>query len=205
PSGIVNLVHSSDTESIANYLADHPDVDALSYIGAAEKGKKFMKAASSTYKKLSFETGGKNPNIIFADSDLEEVIESTVQSSFLNQGQMCLAGSRIYVERPIYDEFVSRFAERTKELKVGNPFDVETDIGSLISLKHYKNVLSYLNSAREDGGKIVTGGIRPAGETSGYFIEPTIITGLERTSRCIREEIFGPVVTITPFDMEEEV
>src|SRR5699024_7358907 len=123
PSGIVNLVHSSDTESVADYLAEHPDVDAVSYIGEAEKGKEIMRAASSTYKKLSFELGGKNPNIVFADSDLGEVIESAVQSSFSNQGQMCLAGSRIYVERPVYEEFVSRFTERTKELRVGNPLD----------------------------------------------------------------------------------
>lgn len=205
PPGVVNLIHGYDDGMVNDYLAQHPDVDAISFIGEVERGKRIIQDATHTMKKLSLELGGKNPNIIFADSNLGEVIESTIQSSFANQGEMGVAGSRIYVERPVYDEFVNRFKERTQELKIGDPFDEETDIGALISRKHYEQVLTYLDIASRDGGEIVTGGGVPDAAASGYFVEPTIITGLERTSRCLREEIFGPVVTVTPFDMEEEV
>lgn len=164
-----------------------------------------MKSAANTLKKLSYELGGKNPNIIFADSDLDDVIDTTIKSSFINQGEVCLCGSRIYVERPIYEEFVQRFAERVRELKVGDPLEKGTDVGALVSKEHYERVNSYIDIAKNDGATIVTGGKRPEGLTKGYFLEPTILTGLDRNSRCVREEIFGPVVTITPFDMEEEV
>jgi aminomuconate-semialdehyde/2-hydroxymuconate-6-semialdehyde dehydrogenase len=164
-----------------------------------------MKAVAPTLKKLSFELGGKNPNIIFADSNLDEVIETTLMSSFMNQGEVCLCGSRIYVERPVYEEFLAKFVAKTKELKVGNPFDEGTKVGAVISREHYERVSGYIRLAKEEGGKIQTGGGRPEGLDKGYFIEPTIITGLDRQSRCVREEIFGPVVTVIPFDREEEV
>ncbi|MFG6150273.1 aldehyde dehydrogenase [Halobacillus sp. B23F22_1] len=203
PDGVVNMVHGFGETGAA--LSSHEDVDAIAFTGETITGSTIMKAAAPTLKKLSFELGGKNPNIIFADADMEDVIETTIKSSFINQGEVCLCGSRIYVERSAYDEFLDRFAARTKELKVGDPFDSNTNVGALVSEEHYNKVLSYLDIAREEGGTFLTGGKAAEGLDRGFFVEPTIITGLGSDSRCVREEIFGPVVTIVPFDTEEEV
>jgi aminomuconate-semialdehyde/2-hydroxymuconate-6-semialdehyde dehydrogenase len=205
PDGVVNLVHGFGPNSAGGAISEHPDIDAISFIGEPGTGSAIMKSAADSLKKLSYELGGKNPNIIFADADLDEVIETTIKSSFVNQGEVCLCGSRIYVERPIYNEFVSRFAERVKELKVGHPLGDDINVGALVSKEHYDRVMGYVEIAKNDGGTIVTGGKRPEGLEKGYYLEPTIITDLSRNSRCVREEIFGPVVTVTPFDMEEEV
>lgn len=205
PDGVVNLVHGFGPNSAGGAISEHPDIDAISFIGEPSTGASIMKAAADSLKKLSYELGGKNPNIIFADSDLDEVIETTIKSSFINQGEVCLCGSRIYVERPIYNEFINKFAEKVRELRVGDPLAEATNVGALVSKEHYERVNSYIEIARNDGANILTGGKRPEGIEKGYFLEPTIITGLDRTSRCVREEIFGPVVTVMPFDMEEEV
>lgn len=205
PDGVVNLVHGFGADSAGAFLSEHPDVDAITFTGETKTGTTIMKAAAPTLKKVSFELGGKNPNIIFADSNLDEVIDTTLKSSFLNQGQVCLCGSRIYVERSVYDDFLEKFVERTKDLKIGNPFDQSTDLGAVIGKEHYEKVLSYIELAKDEGGHIVTGGGRPASMPTGYFIEPTIITGLTQQSRCVQEEIFGPVVAVLPFDSEEEV
>jgi len=205
PDGVVNLVHGFGPNSAGGAISEHPDVDAISFIGEPKTGSAIMKAAADSLKKLSYELGGKNPNIIFADADLDEVIETTIKSSFINQGEVCLCGSRLYVERPIFDEFVSKFAGKVKELKVGDPLDKETDVGAMVSEEHYHRVNSYIEIARNEGANIVTGGKRPDGLDQGFYIEPTIITGLDRNSACVREEIFGPVITVSPFDLEEEV
>lgn len=205
PDGVVNLVHGFGENSAGGAISEHPDIDAISFIGEPGTGSAIMKSAADSLKKLSYELGGKNPNIIFADSNLDEVIETTIKSSFINQGEVCLCGSRIYVERPIYEEFLEKFSTRVKELKVGHPLSSDTNIGALISKEHYDRVNSYIDIARKDGATIITGGNRPDGFAKGYYLEPTIIVGLDRNSRCVREEIFGPVVTVTPFDMEEEV
>lgn len=205
PDGVVNLVHGFGADSAGAFLSEHPDVDAITFTGETKTGTTIMKAAAPTLKKVSFELGGKNPNIIFADSNLDEVIDTTLKSSFLNQGQVCLCGSRIYVESSIYDTFLEKFIARTKELKIGNPFDQTTEIGSVIGKEHYEKVLSYIELAKDEGGQILTGGGRPESMPKGYFIEPTIITGLTQQSRCVQEEIFGPVVAVLPFDSEEEV
>lgn len=205
PDGVVNLVHGFGPNSAGGAISEHPDVDAISFIGEPSTGSAIMKAGAATLKKLSFELGGKNPNIIFADADLDEVVETTIRSSFINQGQVCLCGSRIYVERPAYEEFLEKFVAKTKELKVGKPFEEASNLGSLVSQEHYERVLSYVEIAREEGGTFLTGGKRPEGLDKGFYLEPTIITGLDKDSRCIREEIFGPVVTVVPFDTEEEV
>jgi aminomuconate-semialdehyde/2-hydroxymuconate-6-semialdehyde dehydrogenase len=136
---------------------------------------------------------------------MDEVVDTTIRSSFINQGEVCLCGSRIYVERPAYEEFLEKFVAKTKELKVGKPFDENTNVGALVSKEHYDRVLSYIEIAREEGGTFLTGGNRPEGLDKGYFLEPTIIADLGEDSRCVREEIFGPVVTVIPFDTEEEV
>ncbi|MCY9337399.1 aldehyde dehydrogenase [Bacillus haynesii] len=205
PDGVVNIVHGFGPDSAGAALSEHPDVDAISFTGETTTGKVIMEAASKTLKKLSFELGGKNPNIIFADADMDEAVSTSLKSSFVNQGEVCMSGSRIYVEREAYDEFLNKFIEKTKKLKVGDPFDPDTNIGALISSEHTERVMNYIELAKREGGGILTGGKRPEGQESGCFLEPTIITGLSRNSRLIKEEIFGPVVTVIPFDDEEEV
>src|SRR3954463_12002532 len=204
PDGVVNIVNGSGGV-VGTALTEHKDVDAITFTGETLTGQTIMASASKTLKKLSYELGGKNPNIIFADSDLDEVIETTLKSSFVNQGEVCLCGSRIYVERPVYEEFLTRFAERVRTLKVGHPLEADTNVGALVSKEHYDRVNSYIDIARQEGATILTGGKRPDGYEKGFYLEPTILVGLDRNSRCVREEIFGPVVTVMPFDMEEEV
>ena len=205
PDGVVNIVHGFGPDSAGSAITKHPQVDAVTFTGETKTGTAIMQAAAPTLKKLSYELGGKNPNIIFADSDIDEVIETTLKSSFMNQGEVCLCGSRIYVERPIYEAFLDKFVSRTKELKVGDPFKTGTNVGAVISKEHYDRVTRYIEIAKEEGGTIVAGGGRPDHEEKGFFIEPTIVTGLNRNSRCVREEIFGPMVTVLPFDTEEDV
>ena len=204
PDGVVNIVNGSGSV-VGTGLTEHKDVDAITFTGETVTGQTIMAAGAKTLKKLSYELGGKNPNIIFADADLDEVIDTTLKSSFINQGEVCLCGSRIYVERSAYDEFIEKFVARTKELVVGDPFAPDTKVGALVSKDHYERVLSYVELAKEEGGKILTGGKRPEGLDKGYFLEPTIIIGLDRNCRVVNEEIFGPVVTVIPFDTEEEV
>jgi aminomuconate-semialdehyde/2-hydroxymuconate-6-semialdehyde dehydrogenase len=204
PDGVVNMVHGFGPGA-GSAINKHPDIAGIGFIGQVSTGVAIMKEAAPTLKKLSFELGGKNPNIIFADVDIDEVVAGTIKSSFTNQGEVCVSGSRIYVERPIYDEFLEKFAAKTRELKVGDPFDMSADQGALVAKVHYDKVMSYLKIAEEEGGTFVTGGKRPEGFDKGYFIEPTIITGLDDNARCVREEIFGPVVCVLPFDTEEEV
>ncbi|GAD15370.1 2-hydroxymuconic semialdehyde dehydrogenase [Geobacillus thermoleovorans] len=205
PDGVVNVVHGFGPDSAGAALTEHPDVDAITFTGETTTGKVIMAAAAKSLKKLSYELGGKNPNIIFADADLEEAIETTLKSSFMNQGEVCLCGSRIYVERPVYEQFLQKFVAKTKELVVGDPFDPKTNVGALISQEHYERVMSYIELAKEEGGRILTGGKRPDGLDQGYYLEPTIIVGVNRNCRIVREEVFGPVVTVMPFDEEEEV
>ncbi len=205
PDGVINLVHGFGPDSAGAAITEHPDVDAVTFTGETKTGTAIMKAAASTLKKLSYELGGKNPNIIFADSDLDEVIDTTLKSSFMNQGEVCLCGSRIYVQRPVYEAFLQKFVARTKDLLVGDPFVEGTKVGAVISKEHYDRVNGYIALAKEEGGTVLTGGDRPEGHEKGFYINPTIITGLTRDSRCVREEIFGPVVTVLPFDTEEEV
>jgi aminomuconate-semialdehyde/2-hydroxymuconate-6-semialdehyde dehydrogenase len=205
PDGVVNIVHGFGPDSAGSALTEHPDVNAISFTGETTTGKIIMQTAAKTLKRLSYELGGKNPNIIFADSDLDEVIETTLKSSFVNQGEVCLCGSRIYVERPVYQEFLDRFVAKTKELVVGDPFDPKTKVGALISEEHFERVSGYLKLAKEEGGEFLTGGKRPEGLDKGNYLEPTIIVGLDRNCRVVNEEIFGPVVTVIPFDTEEEV
>ena len=204
PDGVVNMVHGFGPGA-GSAINQHPDIAGIGFIGQVSTGVRIMQEAAPTLKKLSFELGGKNPNIIFADVDIDEVVDGTIRSSFTNQGEVCVSGSRIYVERPIFDEFVEKFAAKTRALKVGDPFDMANDQGALVAKVHYDKVMSYLKIAEEEGGTFVTGGGRPEGVEKGYFVQPTIITGLDDNSRCVREEIFGPVVCVLPFDTEEEV
>jgi aminomuconate-semialdehyde/2-hydroxymuconate-6-semialdehyde dehydrogenase len=188
-------------------IIEHPQINTISFTGGTATGKKIAATAAPMFKKLSLELGGKNPNIVFSDCDFENAIATSMHSSFSNQGEICLCGSRILVERSMYDRFVAEFVKRTKELAIGDPLDETTRVGALVSEAHMNKVLSYIALARQEGGKIITGGNRVtiAGRCqSGYFVEPTIITGLSQQCRTNQEEIFGPVVSIMPFDSEEE-
>ena len=207
PAGVLNVVHGLGPKA-GQAIIEHPDVAAISFTGGTATGKRIAATAAPMFKKLSLELGGKNPNIIFADCDFEHAVSTSIQSSFSNQGEICLCGSRIFVERSLYQKFTDEFVKRTKERVVGDPLDEKTKVGAVNSEAHMKKVLSYIDLARQEGGTILTGGkqVKMNGRCAhGYFVEPTIIVGLNEKCRTNQEEIFGPVVTIMPFDTEEEV
>ncbi|GAB4132006.1 MAG: aldehyde dehydrogenase [Bacteroidia bacterium] len=207
PAGVLNIVHGLGGKT-GQAIVEHKDIKAISFTGGTKTGAALAATAAPMFKKLSLELGGKNPNIIFADCDFDAMLKTTVQSSFANQGQICLCGSRIFVERPIYEKFRDAFVERVKQLVPGNPADDKTKLGAVVSQMHMEKVLSYIELAKEEGGKILTGGHRVVmdGELKdGWYIAPTVIEGLSFDCRTNQEEIFGPVVTIMPFDTEEEV
>jgi aminomuconate-semialdehyde/2-hydroxymuconate-6-semialdehyde dehydrogenase len=201
PPGVMNIVHGYGAKAGAA-ICEHPDVPLISFTGGTVTGARVAAAAAPMFKKLSLELGGKNPNLIFADADLEQAVATSIQSSFANQGEICLCGSRMFVARAIYDEFVERFVAATRKLRIGDPRDAQTDVGALISEAHLQKVTGYLRLAEEEGGTIVTGGNRL--DRAGFFLEPAVITGLGCDRRVLQEEIFGPVVTITPFGSDEE-
>ena len=207
PAGVLNIVHGLG-QNVGDAITRHPDITAISFTGGTETGKTIAGIAAPMFKKLSLELGGKNPNIIFADCDFKAALSTTMKSSFANQGQICLCGSRIFVERPIYEKFRDAFVEKVAKTKVSYPTDPEAKLGAVVSKPHMEKVLSYIELAKEEGGTILTGGtqVHLEGEYSeGYYLRPTVIEGLDYNCRTNQEEIFGPVVTITPFDTEEEV
>ncbi len=207
PKGVLNIVHGLGSKT-GQAIIEHPDIPAISFTGGTITGKKIAATAAPMFKKLSLELGGKNPNIIFGDCDFEQALSTSISSSFTNQGEICLCGSRILVERSLYEKFVTEFVTRTQALLVGDPMQEKTNVGALVSEAHMNKVLSYIELAKQEGGKVLTGGkqIKIEGRcANGYFVEPTVITGLDQHCRTNQEEIFGPVVTIMPFDTEEEV
>ncbi|HEX3069838.1 MAG TPA: aldehyde dehydrogenase [Thermoanaerobaculia bacterium] len=201
PPGVINIVHGYGAKA-GRALTCHDDVAAISFTGGTVTGAAVAANAAPRFKKISLELGGKNPNLIFADADLDDAVATSIRSSFWNQGEICLCGSRIFVERSIHNAFVERFVAATKKLRIGDPLDDATDIGALISDAHLQKVIGYIDLAKQEGGTIVAGGNRV--DRPGYFVEPTIVTGLGCDCRVLQEEIFGPVVTITPFDDEDE-
>lgn len=206
PPGVLNIVQGLGP-SAGEAIVQHPKIKAISFTGGTKTGEHIARIAAPQFKKISLELGGKNPNIIFADCDYEQMLKTTIRSSFANQGQICLCGSRIFVEKPIYEKFRKDFVSKTKELKVGDPFSETTDLGALVSSAHLEKVVSYIELAKEEGGKILTGGnrVEVEGLENGYFLEPAIIEIFDPLCRVNQEEIFGPVVTIMPFETEEEV
>jgi len=207
PKGVLNIVHGLGPK-VGAAITNHPEIPVVSFTGGTVTGAEIIRTAGPMFKKLSLELGGKNPNIIFDDCDFEKALKTTVHSSFANQGQICLCGSRIFIQRGIYEKFKNAFVEKTKQLKVGNPLDASTNLGAVVSKSHMEKVLSYINLAQEEGGKVIAGGNQVSlnGEfENGWYIAPTIIEGLSFNCRTNQEEIFGPVVTIMPFDTEEEV
>ncbi len=205
PPGVLNIIHGLG-DRVGGPITSHPKIKAISFTGSTRVGGTIAKIAAPMFKKLSLEMGGKNPNIIFADCDYDKMLSTTVRSSFANQGQICLCGSRIYVERSLYEKFKTDFVAKTKALKVGDPLSPDTKVGATVSKVHYDKVLSYIDIAKSEGGKILCGGtaIFPEGLEDGLYIAPTIIDGLPNDCRTNQEEIFGPVVTIMPFDTDSE-
>lgn len=206
PPGVLNIVHGLGPK-VGQAIVEHPQVPIISFTGGTATGQHIARIAAPMFKKLSLELGGKNPNIIFADCDFDKMLSTTVRSSFANQGQICLCGSRIYVERPIYEKFKAAFVEKVKRIQPGNPAEESTRQGALVSKAHLEKVMSYIELAKEEGGTVLAGGeqVTLTGEQAdGWYLQPTVIEGLEHTCRTNQEEIFGPVVTITPFDTEDE-
>jgi aminomuconate-semialdehyde/2-hydroxymuconate-6-semialdehyde dehydrogenase len=206
PKGVLNIVHGYG-HKVGKAISSHPRIKAITFTGGTKTGADIASVAAPMFKKLSLELGGKNPNIIFADCNYERMLGTTVLSSFRNQGEICLCGSKIFVEKKIYEKFKADFIQMTKELKVGDPLNHDTDQGAIVSKAHMEKILSYIELAKKEGGKILTGGnrVEPEGRCkNGWFIEPTVIEGLPYNCRTNQEEIFGPVVTITPFETEEE-
>ena len=207
PAGVLNFVHGLGPK-VGESICVHPSVKAISFTGGTSTGKRIASVAAPMFKKLSLELGGKNPNIIFTDCDYKEMLATSVRSSFANQGQICLCGSRIFVERPLYEKFKTDFVARVSKLQVGDPMDNNTKTGAVVSEAHMNKVLSYIELAKAEGGTVIAGGERanvPDRCAEGWFINPTVIEGLAYNCRTNQEEIFGPIVTIMPFDTEEEV
>jgi len=207
PDGVLNIVHGLGTGA-GDAMVKHPKIKAISFTGGTSTGKYIASTAAPMFKKLSLELGGKNPNIIFDDCDFKEMMSTTLRSSFANQGQICLCGSRIFVQRGIYEKFKEEFVRRVEETVVAEPTNPKAKLGAVVSKSHMEKVLSYVELAKEEGGKVLTGGHRVEMEapySEGYYLRPTVIEGLDFNCRTNQEEIFGPVVTLTPFDTEEEV
>src|SRR6188472_198094 len=208
PNGVVNIVHGTGPK-VGAAITEHSKIGTISFTGGTVTGRKVAESSAALFKKVSLELGGKNPNIIFADADLDAAIAGSVRSSFANQGQVCLCGSRLFVERSAYKDFVERFIERTAQLCLGDPLDEKTEQGAIVNKTQLEKVKFYVDLAQKEGGKIALGGTAPQAPNErcreGYFFQPTVITELSVSCRTNREEIFGPVITITPFDSEEEV
>ena len=206
PDGVLNIIHGTGPAA-GQAIVEHPNIKAISFTGGTKTGESIARTAAPMFKKLSLELGGKNPNIIFADCNYEKMLSVTIKSSFANQGQICLCGSRIFVEKSIYSKFKKDFIAKVKDLKIGDPFVSTTNIGALVSKPHLEKVLSYINLAKEEGGKILTGGnkVTVKGSENGYYLEPTVIEIFNHQCRINQEEIFGPVVTIMPFETEKDV
>jgi len=207
PDGVYNVVHGFGPNSAGEFLTQHPDVKAVTFTGESQTGAAIMKTVAASVKPVSFELGGKNAAIVFADCDFEEAVNEISEAVFVNTGQVCLCAERLYVERAMFGRFVEALKRKAEYLRVGSPLDQTTDLGPLISAQHREKVLSYYRLAREEGAEVVTGGGVPEFGNAldkGFYVQPTIYTGLPESARCVKEEIFGPVCHVAPFDTEEE-
>jgi aminomuconate-semialdehyde/2-hydroxymuconate-6-semialdehyde dehydrogenase len=207
PDGVYNVVHGFGPNSAGEFLTQHDDVNAVTFTGESQTGAQIMRTVAASVKPVSFELGGKNAAIIFADCDFEEAVNEISDAVFLNTGQVCLCAERVYVERAIYERFVDALKRKAERLRLGYPLEKTTDLGPLISAQHREKVLSYYRLAREEGATLVTGGGIPEFGNAldqGFYVQPTIYTGLPESARCVKEEIFGPVCHVAAFDTEEE-
>lgn len=205
PAGVLNVVHGLGNTA-GQAILEHPDIKAISFTGGTTTGKHLARTCAPMFKKLSLELGGKNPNLIFADCDYNKMLSTTLRSSFANQGQICLCGSRIFVERSLYDQFKKDFIQKVKTLVVREPAFAKADLGALVSKSHFEKVEEYIHNAQAYGGTILCGGKRVLveGYENGYYLEPTVVEVSSNDCKLNQEEIFGPVVTIMPFDTEEQ-
>lgn len=207
PKGVLNIVHGFGPK-IGEKICKHPEIKAISFTGGTETGKKIAAIAAPMFKKLSLELGGKNANIIFADCNYDEMLSTTIRSSFSNQGQICLCGSRIFIEKSIYQKFKTDFVNKVAQLEVGDPKELSTKMGAIVSKSHLQKISTYVEIAKNEGGNVLIGGkpiSLPDRCANGWFYAPTVIEGLNPTCRTNQEEIFGPVVTIMPFESQDEV
>jgi aminomuconate-semialdehyde/2-hydroxymuconate-6-semialdehyde dehydrogenase len=205
PPGVLNIVQGRG-QTAGSALVSHRGISAISFTGGTATGAQIASVVAPTFRKLSLELGGKNPNIIFDDCDFEKAVKTTVSAAFLNQGEICLCGSRIFVQKGIYTEFKEALLREVSQMKVGNPSESDTQIGAIVSRQHFEKILGHIEIAKQEGGRILCGGnaVRPEGQ-GGWFIAPTIIEGLDNECRTNQEEIFGPVATLIPFENETEV
>ncbi len=205
PDGVFNVLHGLGPE-VGEAMVTHPDIAAVSFTGGTTTGARIAGHVAPKFKKMSLELGGKNPAIIFEDADFEDALRTTLRSSFANQGQICLCGSRILIQRPIYDKFKEALVAKAAKMLAGDPLDPSTKLGAVVSEAHMEKILSYITLAKEEGGRVLCGGHRlhPEGVEGGFYVAPTVIEGLGPACRTNQEEIFGPVVTLQPFDTEEE-
>lgn len=208
PTGAFNLVHGHGGNAAGEWLTRHPDIDAVTFTGESTTGSTIMRTVAVGVKNVSFELGGKNAGVVFADADFDDAVRGVIQSTFTNAGQVCLCSERVYVERPIFDRFVAALKVGAEAIRIGSPYEEGTTMGPLISKSHREKVLSYFRLAKEEGATVVTGGGVPIFGNAcdnGAFVQPTIWTGLSDDARCVREEVFGPVCHVAPFDHEDEV
>ena len=207
PNGVYNVVHGFGPGSAGEFLTKHPDVSAITFTGESATGAAIMKTVAASVKPISFELGGKNAAVVFADCDFERTVDGLSDAVFLNTGQVCLCAERVYVERAIFARFVDALKNKAESLKMGSPLDKATNMGPLISSQHREKVISYYRLAEQEGATAITGGSIPCFGSEldqGYYVQPTIYTGLAESARVVKEEIFGPVCHVAPFDSEEE-
>jgi aminomuconate-semialdehyde/2-hydroxymuconate-6-semialdehyde dehydrogenase len=207
PDGVYNVVHGFGPNSAGEFLTQHPDVNAVTFTGESQTGAAIMKTVAASLKPVSFELGGKNAAIVFADCDFDEAVNGISEAVFLNTGQVCLCAERVYVERAIFDQFVAALKSKAESLRIGSPLEKTTELGPLISRQHRDKVISYYQLAPAEGATLVTGGGIPefgSALDKGFYVQPTIYTGLPESALCVTEEIFGPVCHVAPFDTEEE-
>jgi aminomuconate-semialdehyde/2-hydroxymuconate-6-semialdehyde dehydrogenase len=200
PEGVLNVVHGYGPDSVGEALTRDPRVDRITFTGESGTGRVISRAAADNLTPVSLEMGGKNCNIVFADAALDNAVDWSIQSIFRNAGQICLSGSRLYVQRPVFDAFLERFVARAEAMRFGDPLDPDTEFGPLASEEHFTKVKHYVDTVEEAGGRMVTGGVG-----DGWFVKPTVLVGMPLDSPHVCEEIFGPVVVIHPFDTEDEV
>ncbi|ACY96136.1 aldehyde dehydrogenase [Thermomonospora curvata] len=199
PPGVLNVVHGRGPDSAGQALTEHPGIDRITFTGASSTGRVIARAAAANLVPVSLELGGKGANVVFADADLANAVEWSIKAVYTNTGQVCLAGSRIYVQRPIYEEFLARFVAAAEAMVIGDPCDAATQIGPLASEQHYRKVRGYVETVESAGGKILTGGLG-----DGWTVRPTVVVDMPQTAPHCTEEIFGPLVVISPFDTEQE-
>jgi aminomuconate-semialdehyde/2-hydroxymuconate-6-semialdehyde dehydrogenase len=206
PAGVLNILHGG--AAVGSAVVAHPKIKAVSFTGGTATGRHIAAAAAPSFKKLTLELGGKNPSIVFADCDFEAAVDGAVRAAFANQGEICLCGSRVLVEKSLYPRFRDAFVERVRALRVGDPLEPATDQGALVSEKHLGNVLAAVERARAEGGTVLCGGARASVDNArcrdGWFMQPTVIEGLAADTATNQEEIFGPVATLLPFETEDE-